>query len=178
MIDVIFSPLCTEIMDILEVPPDLVVTTINDRHRGLVSRGFDRITAVHWFSDEQIVLAETTVSKREFEKESKRMYFRQVTAQLAIELSSDLPSGTIDRSMDMEEILAVVADSFGCPVSCHHKEAPSKLYTGRWNGRVDVKGSGGGSMFCLIGSFNKKEMTCELVWAFNLDEYRKWFVRS
>ena len=98
MIEVLFSPECSELIKILELSPDRVVTTINDRHRGLLSDGLDRIVAAHWFSDEHFVLVDSIVTKKEIEKESNRVQFEQVTAQLAIELpsiSTDIVTGLV-----------------------------------------------------------------------------------
>ena len=176
MIQVVFSPQCTEVMEVLEVPRDLAIATVNDRHRGLVSDGLDRIIAVHWFTDRRIILVDSTVTQREIQKE--RVRFKEVVAQLAIELYPDLPRGHIDRSMSMKDILAVVAESFCYPVSCHPKEPSATLYTGRWDGeRLEVKLTGAPSRLFVCGTFYPDKLACELVWAFDLDRYKSWFVR-
>lgn len=176
VIEVLFSPQCLEVMEVLEVPRELAIATINDRHRGLVTDGLDRIIAAHWFTDRRIILVDSTVTQREIEE--KHVHFKQVMAQLAIELYPDLPRGKIDRSMSMEGVLAVVAESFGHHVSCHPGEAPAALYTGRWDGnRLELKLSGGPSRLYVCGTFYPEKLACELVWAFDLDRYLKWFER-
>lgn len=93
MIEVLFSPQCLEVMEILEVPRDLAIATINDRHRGLVTDALDRIIAAHWFTDKRIILVDSTVTQREIEE--KQVRFKQVMAQVAIELYPNLPRGRI-----------------------------------------------------------------------------------
>ena len=57
MIEVLFSPQCSEVMQVLKMSPDQVVATINERHCGLVSDGLDRIIAARWFTAESIIFA-------------------------------------------------------------------------------------------------------------------------
>ncbi len=117
MIDVIVSSQCQEIMDLLEIDRDVVVTTVNERHRGLVDPDLTRIAAVHWFSDTRIVFADTVVTDRDIDKSNSRVYFRKVTAHIVLEFCPELPAGPINREMRMEEILEVIAASFGEPLS-------------------------------------------------------------
>jgi hypothetical protein len=140
MIEVVISPQCQEIMDLLEINRDMVVTTINDRHRGLVDPGLTRIAAVHWFSETQIVFADTVVTSRDIDKASNQVHFREVTAHVVLDLRPELPAGRIEPGMRMEEILEVLAASFGQPVTCHAQDERATLYSGRWDGKtIDVK---------------------------------------
>lgn len=176
MIEVVISTQCQEIMDLLEIDRDMVVTTINERHSGLVDPGLTRIAAVHWFSDTQIIFADTVVTNREIDKANNRVYFREVTAHVVLDLHPELPTGSIKREMRMEEILEVVAASFGQPVTCHPRNTPATLYSGPWDGKtIDVKVEGEATIG-VCGSFLPEKDSCNLVWAFNLERYRKWFV--
>ena len=84
MIEVVISMQCQEIMDLLEINRDMVVTTINERHSGLGDPDLTRIAAVHWFSDTQIIFADTIVTNREIDKANNRVYFREVTANVVL----------------------------------------------------------------------------------------------
>lgn len=176
MIEVVISPQCQEIMNLLEINRDMVVTTINDRHRGLVAPGLTRIAAVHWFSDTQIVFADTVVTNREINKADNRVRFRKVKAHVVLDIRPDLPAGNINREMRMEEILELIAASFGQPVTCHPQHKPSTLYSGPWDGQtINVKIQGKATIG-VCGSFSPEKHSCNLVWALNLERYRNWFV--
>jgi hypothetical protein len=54
---------------------------------------------------------------------------------LVLALKPDLPAGRISRESDIEESLALVAESFGVPVRCHPDEPWSTLYSGRFGGK-------------------------------------------
>ena len=178
MTEVTISPLCQKIMDLLEIDRAMLVTTVNERHRGLVNPGVTRIAAVHWFSDTQIIFADTFITNRDIDKSINRVYIREVTAHVVLDLQADLPGGSIDREMRMEEILDVIAASFGEPVTCHPKHEPATLYSGPWDGKaIDVKVDSEATIG-VCGSFSEEEASCNLVWAFNLERYREWFVGS
>ena len=178
MIEVYIFPPCQEIMDLLEIKRAMVETTINDRHRGLVDPGLTRISAVHWFSDTQIVFADTVITNRDIDNFNNRVYLREVTALVVLDLQPDLPGGSIDREMRMEEILDVIAASFGEPVTCHPKHEPATLYSGPWDGKtIDVKVDSEVTIG-VCGSFSEEEASCNLVWACNFERYREWFVGS
>lgn len=127
MINVSYASECLELMSLIELRPEQIQTTLNDRHRGLVDPGFSRIVACHWISDEQIILVDSAVKKKDVDSELGRVTFEKVTANVAIELRPDLPNGKISREMSMEQLLEVVANSFGNPVTGHPDEKPRFL---------------------------------------------------
>ena len=178
MIEVIISPPCQEIMDLLEINRAMVVTTVNERHRGLLDPGLTRISAVHWFSDTQIVFADTVITNRDIENSKNRVRIREVTAHIVLDLQPDLPGGSIDREMRMEEILDVIAASFGEPVTCHPEHEPATLYSGPWDSKTISVKVDGEATIGVCGSFSQEDASCNLVWAFNLERYREWFVGS
>ncbi|MCH8219278.1 MAG: hypothetical protein IH892_21190 [Planctomycetes bacterium] len=178
MIEVTISPLCQKIMDLLEIDRAMLVTTVNERHRGLVNPGVTRIAAVHWFSDTQIIFADTFITNRDIDKSINRVYIREVTAHVVLDLQADLPGGSIDREMRMEEILEIIAASFGEPVTCHPQHKAMTLYSGPWNGTTIIVNVEGEATIGVCGSFSREECSADRVWAFNLERYREWFVGS
>ena len=77
--------------------------------------------------------------------------------------------------MEMEEILAFVAQSFGLPIRCAADEPFSTLYSGP--GRVETvqfQVDGRPQKVGMIGTF-RTDNYCESVWAFDLRRYREWF---
>ena len=173
MIDVNLSKECREVMRLFGVPLDRAQRTINDRHHGyLVPANPPRIVAAHWFSDQEIILVEGVVSKRQ--AVGRRHTLKEVTASLCIELRPELPGGTLDRGMDLPKVLGVTARSFGVPISCHKDEPFSTLYTGRWDGGVRGKGQPP-SFVPLFASASPSGDSCELVWMFDVESYKRWW---
>jgi hypothetical protein len=155
MIEVLFTPECRKAMELLEISADKVATTINDRHSGLINDAEDRIIAAHWFSEDDFLLVESVITKKEFIKQKNRIRVKQVTAQLAIKLSLHLPSGTVNRDMYMGDILKVVAESFGRPLTCHPASPPATLYTGIWDGKkIDINTEGRPPEIHIFGTYN------------------------
>jgi hypothetical protein len=174
MIRVTIGEHCRDLMNMLEISDSQVETTINNRHRGLIDNGATRIAAVHWFSDESIVLVESVVKDRDID--GNMVKFKMVEASLVIEIAPTLPMGAVSKEMRMEPILEVVAKSFGHPVTCHPSHLPVPLYTGPWDGQTISAGIGtlkGWHHVC--GSFSPRNQTAELVWMFDMDRYRRWF---
>ena len=179
MIRVAYSPMALELVRCLRLSRAEVLSTLNDRHHGLVSDGLDRIIAAHWFTDDHIGFLDSIVTKRSTSDDGKQVRFDGVTAQLVLRLSPRLPAGTITRKMSLEQILEVVARSFGHPVT-GHPDVPSKaLYAGRWDGnRILIKQLGKSDLVFSTGSFSPDRGTCELVYAFNADAYWDWYKSS
>jgi len=178
MIEVVISPQCQEIMDFLEIDRNMVVKTINERHRGHLDPAMNRIIAVHWFSDTQIVFADTEVTNREIDDDNKTVRFREVKAHVVLDLRPDLPAGSINREMGMVEIFEVIARSFGEPVTCHPKHEPSTLYSGPWDGQTIAIKPHGKATIGFFGSFSVEKKSCTLGWALNLERYREWFLKG
>jgi len=53
---------------------------------------------------------------------------------LVLELNEALPAGSLDPKMTMEEILSVIANSFGLLFSLNKYSSPTRLYRGNWEG--------------------------------------------
>lgn len=163
-------------MDLLEISRDKVVLTVNNRHRGLIDPSLTRMAAVHWFDEQHIVFVDAAVKRRELDESKNEVRLQQVSTNVVLDLTPDLPAGSIDRDMKMPQILKVVADSFGELVTCHPDEKPSRLYSGAWDGKTLSFKSSGGSAVAVCGSFSPGQKTCNLVWVFNLERYRSWFI--
>lgn len=113
-------------------------------------------------------------------KEGHRLKIQEVTLKLALELRDVLPAGVISPSMTMEEILAVVANSFGLLVSVDPSVAPTKLYSGSWQGdsfspSIQVV-EGIPDDWCLVTGVFNNDRTCHHVWAFSYEKYSSWFI--
>lgn len=179
MIRVSYSPMALELVRCLRLSRAEVVSTLNDRHHGLVSDGLDRIIAAHWFTDDHIGFLDSIVTKRSTSDDGKQVRFDKVTAQLVLCLSPKLPAGTITRKMSLEQILEVVARSFGHPITGHPDVPSTALYAGRWDGnRIFIKQPDKSDLVFTTGSFSPDRGTCELVYAFNIDAYWDWYKSS
>ena len=176
MIEVSLSPQCMQLMELLELSADVANQTVNERDKAFIDKGVSRMVACRWFSDERIVLVDGIISRKTAEPELKRVRIDDVTAQLVLELHPNLPAGRITREMDAEEILAVVAQSFGLPIKCAVDEPFSTLYSGPGSLATVVVDFGGRPReVCVIGSFQPDANYGELVWAFDVHRYREWF---
>jgi hypothetical protein len=178
MIQVVISPPCRALMDDLGISESDAVATFNNRDQGLVDEGVSRIAAVRWFGSDRIVMVDGPIADRHWDDSRKAIRIEKVTATLVIELRSKLPAGTFDQSIDMETILAIVAESFGVPVSCHPDEPPSTLYAGPWDGKPPSFRTKPERTYVLCGSFDPDARYCEMVYAFDVRRYLEWFKKT
>jgi hypothetical protein len=108
-----------------------------------------------------------------------KVQFKEVTASLVILLRPQLPNGKISREMRMTDILENVANSFGHPVTASLDRPYSKLYSGQWNGNeISFFEPVPNATFALCGSFNPDAKYANMLWAFNSDAYRDWFLET
>lgn len=100
----------------------------------------------------------------------------QLCATVALLLRDDLPVGEIEDDTDADEILEVVARSFGLPLTCDIKAARDFLYSGPWDGNPPRVLTTGLELVPLIieGSFDAATHSCRNVWAFSADKYLRW----
>jgi hypothetical protein len=180
MIRIAYTPGANNLMSLLGITHEDVFVTINDRHRGLTVEGLSRIAAVHWFSEDRIVLVESTVTKRKNHKERGLVRLREVTVSLVLLLRPILPAGEITRQMRMADILKLVAKSFGHHIVCSPDSFPMTLYTGPWDGQTFAAGplSPPGSQMFICGTFSRERRSAELVWAFDMDRYWPWHAQK
>lgn len=171
-----FTPQCRGLVETEILSPSLVEIAVNDRHQELMVNHGTRLIACHWFSDDLAILVDSEVTKADGEAELSPTPIEEVTALVVLCLRRELPAGPIDRAMDVDQVLAVVAESFGIPLTCDPDEPLSTLYSGSGSEETVVVHSGCiPPEFWLIGSFDPRQSQCELVWAFRPDRYRTWF---
>lgn len=72
---------------------------------------------------------------RKYELKESLLHIIEVSAEIALELKENLPAGNIRKEMSMEQILEIIAKSFGMPVTCHEESPPVKFYNGKWDGK-------------------------------------------
>lgn len=177
MISVILSAECRRLAEMAPISEEEIRITVNERHRGMITQGLDRILAAHWFTDERIVFVESVVTKKEDSERGHRVYFREVRAELALQLTPILPGGNLTKQMSMEKILPVVAASFGQPITCHPGEPPCPLYSGQWDGETMKVAASSADIF-VAGTFHRQESRAECVWAFDRGKYERWLGKS
>lgn len=182
MIEMVISPQCkTDLMDKIGVTRDEAVTTLNDRHRGYLDEPMTRLAAIHWFSDDKIVMIDGIISKKRDHLEGDRamVTLQEFMPNIVIALSPLLPQGSISRDMDMPAILAQVAGNFAERVRGHPSRPVTTLYSGPWDGNsLAVESVGGGPNLILCGSFLADRQYCEMVYAFDVAKYLAWFESS
>lgn len=174
MIAVRIDPRCSEIMRQLPITEAEVLTTVNERHCGLVDDGLTRIAAVHWFNEDRIVMIESAVTKRRLEGD--RMHFDEVCVLLAIVLGRSLPAGFVTRDMEMWQIQEAVARSFGCPFRFHPSQPYVTLYaSGPWDGGPPLfKPDEYTGEVLVLASLDPVQHSAKRVWTFNLNRYLLW----
>ena len=179
MIYVDFSEATEGLRQIIGLSRREVITTVNDRHRGLLDPGCNRMLATHWFSPERVVFVDATVTDKKDHKAQRRVQIRQVRAMLTITLTPDLPAGTISSTQELEDLALVVAKSFGQPVKCHPQTPSEVLYTGPWDGQqIQVEPALDDSDILLLATLSTQRASAFAVWAFNITRYLDWWRRQ
>lgn len=169
---------CTGIIKRLGLNKRLIEETFNNRTRGMVVKSSPpQIYVSSWYENGKIIYANGLVTK--FKKEHKDIHIQEVTSSLALELKEDLPAGSLDPEMTMEEILSVIANSFGLLFSLNKDSSPTRLYRGNWEGdlyspKFELFEKPADESYYITGSFNSNH-TCHHVWAFSYEKYNKWF---
>lgn len=173
MISIQLNDQAKDVMQYIEVAPARVGKAFNDRHCGYIIPGNPmRIGVVHWFKD-QTVFCIGTVSKSH--REGERLYFKEVIAELVLDLTGNLPSGTVEQGMEFNQILGIVANSFGLPIITAEGCPPNVIhYRAPWDGQMHVQVAKDDTVL-IQGSFNPQTHECSYVWAFSLNKYLKWY---
>jgi len=162
-------------MEQVGLSPELADAAVNDGQREFVDSGDTRLVACRWLSDDRIILVDSEVIQAERKPGPGGMQIEEVAAHAVLDLRPELPAGRLDREMSTEHVLAVVAESFGIPLTCDPDEPISTLYSGPGSeDRVVVHSGCIPPPYWLIGSFDPRKSYCEHVWAFHPDRYRKW----
>jgi len=160
----------------LGISPEMLTRAVNERHQGLASDGRDRIIAVHWLSPEAAILVDSRITGSKSEPDSNSIDVFEVTAQLAIRISNELPAGSVHPGSAISELLPIVAESFGAKVTGDMNEDATWVYEGPWDGHsIHVLGYAGQSTTFVTGSLYPDIKKCELVWSLDTEKYLKWF---
>jgi hypothetical protein len=123
-------------------------------------------------------VVESTVTKKEVEEDLGQVRFRQVAVQLAIKVQPVLPAGALRRDLEMQQVLRLMAESFGIPVSCHPEQPAVALYTGAWDGRgcrIEPESLSPDQPVLILGTFWPDGRGCENVWVFHQAKYLEWY---
>lgn len=172
LIKVVLKPEASELTQDTNISYDEIHDTINDRHRGLLIPGNPmRIGAIHWFDDKIVFLIAYVTKSHAIENIIK---FEEVEANLILKVREHLPAGNINRNLNFVEILNIVAESFGIPVTTSKNGEPKLLHIeSEWDGTINLKSEKDETIF-VQGTFSPNENKCHYVWAFSLDKYRSW----
>jgi hypothetical protein len=159
---------CKAILEQLEIPVLKVAEALlePDQFMELGSPSYRYLT--RWFDDGSILFMCVFIERGEDER----------MVELAIELPHELPAGEMARGMEMEEILNMVAESFGLLVTAHPDENPAYLYEGPWDGDDLTVIAQEGDRALIMSAFNAEKNHCHMAWAFSLKRYMEWFRES
>ena len=177
--EVLFTEQCLDVLTRLEIDREIVANTCNNRTRGMVVKGNPpQLYAATWHNDGRIIYANGSITR--FERQADRLHFQEVRLSLALQLRERLPAGNINRDMNMEQILSVVANSFGLTISLNPDNPPSRLYNGIWQGsdfspNIDILERINDDLRWITGVFNNNR-TCHHVWMFSYSKYSNWFI--
>lgn len=178
--EVKFSEQCNEVLRRLEIDRDIVISTCNNRTRGVIIPGNPmQLYATSWHDNDRIIYVNGSITRSE--KVVNNLHIQGVTLSLALQLYEQLPAGRINKNMGMEEILRVVADSFGLAISLYPNSPSSRLYVGHWQGadfapNINILERMNDDFFYVIGVFNN-DHTCHHVWMFSYSKYSNWFIK-
>ena len=179
MISVEFPPPCKKLMNEIGITEDSVLAIVNHRDSPVIDSHANRLMAANWLGDGRIVFVDCAIAKRTVDPSSNQVHIG-VFASIVLELRENLPSGTISKGMDMELILAHIAQSFGHPVVCHKDEPPSTLYSGPWDGqapRVKLP-KGTSTTLAFGGDFSPAERYCRQAYVVDVKKYKSWFTQA
>jgi len=175
MIRAKFTPGCQDFLEKIGLSPDEVAATINAAEQDQRLARNTRFIAWRWFSADRILLVDGHAPQNEGSTADCRDNVEEVTAHVVLRLRQQLPAGRIERDMDLERVLATVAESFGLPLTCDPEEPLSTLYSGSGSKETMVVHTGCiPPGYWILGSFDPGQAYCELVWAFNPERYLAW----
>ncbi len=172
LIKVVLKSEATKLAQETNISYDEIHNTINDRHRGLLIPGNPmRIGAIHWFDNKIVFLIAYVTKSHAIENIIK---FEEVEANLILKLQEQLPAGNINRNLNFSEILNIVAESFGIPVTTSKNGGPKLLHIETdWDGTMNFKPEKDETIL-IQGTFSSNENKCYYVWVLSLNKYRSW----
>jgi len=197
MIAVVISEECKKTMADFGLSRSDVIEPVRNRTRGSLVGASDKgvcreplLRAIRWFTETRSVYLDGAVTRKRVERtpSGNRLHLDEVTVNLALELRNQLPAGLISADMQMEEIVAIIAHSFGYDfmlpgfqrrttyvrhASLSLAAAPSAAAIGTpefFSLELGPKDS-----LVLSGLFAPGGRTVQDLWIFSLRRYRAWF---
>jgi hypothetical protein len=139
-----------------------------------ISKDVSRMTMARWRLGDRIILIDGPIKKAAIV--DGRPVVELMEPLLVLALKPDLPAGRITRDHDIEELLALVAESFGVPVRCHPEEPWSTLYSGRFDGKLEVQKDrlAVDHDFLLYGHFDHDAKWANLAYTIDITKYLEW----
>lgn len=169
-----FTPECQRLLDLLEITAAQATAAIHRPHRELRNAAGTRLIALGWPERGPMILVDSRVTGDGDP---------DVTADLVLALRPELPAGQVTREMELDgQIMPLVAASFGRRVRPHATFPGQFWYRGPWDGgtptveRFPREPRGKLLEIAVTGSFSFSDKSCEMVWAFDLERYREWFI--
>lgn len=160
-----------ELMQKVDVEEEEVFQTVNDRDRGLLISGSPlRVGAIHWFVEKVVLVSAHVCESRWF---GNKLKLDEVRADLVLRLEDELPAGRISRDMHFQDILTVIAQSFGLPLATTKDGEGKKIHIeSEWDGTINIPHPD--QTYFLQGTFSREENKCHYVWAFSPEKYMRW----
>lgn len=173
-INVDFADECLKLMDEIGLTEREVIETLNNRTRGMLDRGLNRLTATTWREDGRIVFVESTIKVKIWKNEFG-LQIQRVLAQIALVLAPEMPGGKLHRQMEVPEILRLVSESFGVLLRCHPDAPYLKCFNGPAVPGIDLCDPPRESPVLVIGNFDPEAGFADFVWALDVADYLGWW---
>jgi hypothetical protein len=180
MIEVDFSNDSKDLMREFGFSEEEVAATVNNRHCALLDHGYTRLIAIQWADDDRIMFIDARITHKTPEPANNRVKIDAVEIGIPLRLLPNLSRGTIEKNMEMEQVMGLISESFGILVRCNDLAPWSTLYAGPcdFEGRqpiIRVFSPVDHNAYILQGSFQPRENRATLVWCFDKNRYREWF---
>jgi len=177
MPQLILNPDCYKIMDGAGVTDVELCSIAQSPDHWWADAGNTRLTLAKWTSNDRMLFVDGTINH--MVTIEGKLYVDRMTPLVVFALRPELPAGRITRDRDIEEIMALVAESFGVPVRCHEDEPFSTLYSGPWNGKNEIERErvvvSHGYAYC--GAFERDPFWAYRVYSIDLTKYLDWAKR-
>jgi len=170
MIEVEINDDTRDLLEAFGVTRAEVEAVVNNRDRGVLDPGVNRLIAVSWNNNHEAILVDSTVTAKRVE--GNQVIIECVRVMLALRLESSMPAGRIDKDSELEPLMLVVAESFGQPISFHRSAIPVVLYSGPWEENyVSVGGTKAEQEILVLATVSPSTRSVFAGWAFNLNTW-------
>ena len=132
------------------------------------------MTMARWRPGDRIILIDGPIRKPS--RVNGRPVVEEMDPLLVLALRPDLPAGRISRECDIEELLALVTESFGVPVRCHPNEPWSTLSSGPFGGQHHVRQDRlpPGHKFIIYGHYDHEGKWANLAYTIDITKHLSW----